>query len=218
MGLFDFLRKSPTFEPYGDSSINFIYNLLFCDNIELLRKNAVEPISYPRDILMSPTSTPPDLQRIIDDPDLESRTKALAYHLLFLKKIKPEKKELLGVIVEVALDEGLDTLAAYADGTARYINHTGKMTVWEAADEVSTQLITDLFANSRTIVEHIGPWDKPRRPAPSKGMARISFLVSGELYFGEGPVDAIFNDPMARAAFDSATALMMNLIERTSKD
>ena len=36
----------------------------------------------------------------------------------------------LGVIVEVGLDEGLDVLASYQDGTARYINYTGKMILW----------------------------------------------------------------------------------------
>lgn len=215
MGLFSFLKKSQTAtDPYKDSATNLIYNLLFCDNIDLFKSNTETPYTYPFDILFSETSTISDYQKIIDDSNSDSRLKVLAYNRQLLKGHKPDKKELLGVIIEVGLDDGLDVLASFSDGTARYINQTGKMIIWENADETSNKLTKDLFINSYEIVQQIGPWDKARRPHPTKGMTRITFLVSDGFYFGEGPMDVIFNDPLASPALTSGTDLMRYLMEK----
>lgn len=69
---------------------------------------------------------------------------------------KSDKKELLGVIVEVGLNEGLDVVAAYQDGTARYINYTGKMVVWETTTPASAKLTKELFSQSESILSKIG--------------------------------------------------------------
>lgn len=66
MGLFSFFNESPaTTDPYKDTVANLIYNLLFCDNIELFKANTQEPYAYPFDILFSETSTIADLQKIV---------------------------------------------------------------------------------------------------------------------------------------------------------
>ena len=157
-----------------------------------------------------------DLQKIIGDKNSDPRIKVLAYNRLLASGHKPSKKELLAVIVEVGLDEGLDVLASFNNGTARYINHTGKILVWETTDDAGANKITsDLFANSQHIVDQIGPWDKPRRPNPTKGNLRITFLVSDGLYFGEGPMNVLFNDPMAGPALATATSLMQYLTQKS---
>jgi hypothetical protein len=215
MGLFSFLKKSPTTtDPYKDSATNLIYNLLFCDNIELFKTNTQTPYTYPFDILFSEASTIADYQKIIDDPNSDSRLKVLAYNRQLVKGHKSDKKELLGVIIEVGLDDGLDILASFSDGTARYINQTGKMIIWETTDETSNKLTQDLFTKSQEILKQIGPWDKPRRPHPRKDTARITFLVSDGLYFGEGPIDILFNDPLASPALTSGTELMQYLMKK----
>jgi len=200
--------------PYRENAPNLIYGLLFCDDLGIYRSNTQARDIYPYDILFSKSSTVEDFQKIIDDPETETRIKLLAYHLQRADGHKPSKKELLAVIIEVGFDDGLDVLASYKDGTARYINHTGSMVIWETKDETSNALTENLFRNSQVIVNQIGPWDKPRRPAPATGITRISFLVSDGLYFGEGPVNVLFNDPMAAPAFQSGTALMQFLTEK----
>ncbi|MEP7127344.1 MAG: hypothetical protein ABI729_00695 [Chitinophagales bacterium] len=220
MGRFNFFKKTPeqvipSTEPYKDRSTNLIYNLLFCDNIDFFKINTKPPYAYPFDILFSDASTISDFQKIIDDSSSETRLKALAYNLQLASGHKPIKKELLAVIVEVGLDNGLDTLASFNDGTARYINQIGKILIWEAADEKSNELTRDLFLKSQNIVNQIGVWDKPRRPAPAKGSVRITFLVSDGIYFGEGPIDVLFNDAMAKPALTSATYLMKYLTEKS---
>lgn len=208
------LEKTPT-GPYKDSGTNHIYNLLFCDNIDLYKSSTKPPYSYPFDILLTETSTVSELQKIIDDDTSDARLKLLSYNRQLAVGHIPDKKEFLAVIVEVGLDSGVDTLASFNDGTARYINQTGKILIWEAADEKSAELTRDLFLKSRHIVDQIGPWDKPRRPAPTEGNLRITFLVSDGLYFGEGPMDVLFNDPMAGPALTSATNLMKYITERS---
>ena len=217
MGLFSFFKKSPepSSDPYKDSSTNLIYNLLFCDNIDLYKNNVKPPYTYPFDILFSETSSISDLQKIIDDSSSDARLKVLSYNKQLASGHKPSKKELLAVIVEFGQENGLDALASFNDGTARYINQTGKILVWETTDEKSNELTQDLFLKGQNIVNQIGVWDKPRRPAPTKGNVRITFLVSDGLYFGEGPIDVLFNDPMASPALTSATYLMKYLTEKS---
>lgn len=223
MGLFSFLKKSTTqvqtlssTEPYKNSSTNYMYNLLFCDNLNLYKQNTQQPYTYPFDILFSETSSVTDLQKIIDDKNSDPRIKILAYNKLLAGGHKSTRKELLAVIIEVGLDEGLDVLASFNNGTARYINHTEKILVWETTDDEAANKITnELFASSQNIVNQIGAWDKPRRPNPTKGNVRITFLVSDGLYFGEGPMHVLFNDPMASPALNKATELMQYLTQKS---
>jgi hypothetical protein len=218
MGLFSFRKSSPVTEPfsgpYKDEATNVIYNLLFCDNPGLYKAHAKLPLVYPFDILLAEKSTPAELLKIASSPSSETRASILAYNRLTSMGHKPGQKELLGVIVEVGLDEGLDVVAAYKDGSARYINYTGKIVVWETKTEASAKLTKNLFAQSEPVLSKIGPWNQPRRPHPAKGMARITFLVSDGIYFGEGPVDAFFNDPMAGPVLNAAAEWMKYLTEQ----
>jgi hypothetical protein len=220
MGLFSFFKKSTdqsktSTDPYKDTATNLIYNLLFCDNIELYNTNTQSSHTYPFDILFSETSSVTDLQKVIDDSISEPRVKILAYNKQIASGHKPAKKEILAVIIEVGLKNGLDVLASFNNGTARYINQTGKILIWETTDDTSNKLTSELFTKSQDIVNQIGAWDKPRRPAPTKGNVRITFLVSDGLYFGEGPIDILFNDPMASPALTTATQLMQYLTEKS---
>jgi len=222
MGLFSFFKNTPSqiqafvIDPYKDSTTNLIYNLLFCDNLNLFKEKTQKPYTYPFDILFSDSSSIAEFQKIIDDKNSDPRVKILAYNRQLALGHKPTKKQLLAVIVEVGLDNGLDVLASFNNGTARYINQTGKILVWETTDDKAANKITnELFVNSQNIVNQIGAWNKPRRPNPTKGNVRITFLVSDGLYFGEGPMDILFNDPMASPALMKATELMQYLTQKS---
>jgi len=215
MGLFDRFKK-PTQQSTANS-FNLIYELLFCDNIALYKLHNQQPSVYPWNILLDENSSSAELQQIINDTSLETRAKILAYNKLRTASQPIDKKELLAVIVEVGMDEGLDVLASFKDGTARYLNHSGSMIILETTDAASNELTNQLFAESEKIVKQIGSWDKPRRPQPAKGNARISFLVSDGLYFGEAPLNTLFSDPIAAHALQSATALMQYITQRATQ-
>ena len=224
MGLFDFFKKPSAPEqavplspdgPYQEGSTNLIYHLLFCDKPDLYKASIQPPYSYPFNLLFSGTSTAADLQQIIDDPAADPRVKILGYNRQLATGYKPDKKELLAVIVEVGLNGGLDVLASVSNGTARYINQTGKILIWETTDARVNEITRELFLKSRQVIDQIGPWNKPRRSPPVTGNTRISFLVSDGLYFGEAPTDALFSDPLAAPALKHATQLMQYITERS---
>lgn len=218
MGLFNLRKKTATLAgPYKDEATNKIYNLLFCDDIELFKSNIKPPYNYPFDILFNESAQITDLQKIITDVDSEPRIKLLAANKLLAAGQTPAK-ELLVVIVEVGLDEGLDVLASYKNGTARYINYTGSMIIWENTDDAEANALKDeLFEKSEVVIKQIGPWDQPRKAHPVKGYVRLSFLLTDGLYFGEGPMNVLFNDPMASAPLSSATRLMQYLMQQSQR-
>ncbi|MGC3947594.1 MAG: hypothetical protein QM762_24330 [Chryseolinea sp.] len=201
--------------PYQDTSVNTIYNLLFCE-LDVFKATIAEPYSPPFDVLLSDASNVSELQKIIDDHSGDPRVRMLAYNKQRVGGHNPEEKELLGVIVEVGLEEGLDVLASFNNATARYLNHTGKLVVWENTDDVRINDITDsLFAHGRNIIGKIGPWTGQRKPNPPAGNTRITFLVSDGLYFGEATTEVLFSDRMAGPALLSATHLLQYLTDRS---
>lgn len=206
-------NTSAEYPPYKNESINKLYELLFCDNLQFFKNSADVDAAYPWNILLSEPTNTADLFNITLDPSLESRIKLLSYYLLRKHGEKIQTKELLGVVIEVALEEGLDVLAAYHDGTARYINYSEKVILLEDAQEQSNQLIQILFDRSNQVINQIGPWNQDRLPYPDTGQARLSFLVSDGLYFGQGPINQLFQDPMGGPVLESASQLMSYLIE-----
>ncbi len=200
--------------PYTEESTNHLYELLFCDHIEQYKQNHQQPGEYPWNILFSGQASPADLQQVVSDKTSEIRVKILACNQLLALGHQPNKRELLAVIVEVDLEGGLDVVASFQDGTARYINQSGKVIIWETQNEQSTALTQQLFQESAKIVQQIGPWNDVRRPHPTTGNLRITFLVSDGLYFGEGPSNVLFQDPMAVPALQAAGRLMQYLTEQ----
>lgn len=209
--------KATLISPYHNEALDKVYNLLFCDQPELFRPANGHAGEYPWNVLFAATPDTTALQQLADDADAESRTRLLAYNILASMGIKATERKLLGVIIEVGLEGGLDVLAAYDDGTARYINQSGAMIVWEAPNTASNALIDRLFADSEIVVGKIGPWDKPRLSPPKNGEVRLNFLVSDGLYFGQGPFNVLANDAMGAPVIDAGTKLMLFLMEQGKK-
>ncbi len=207
------LLTKKTDQPYQDAGLNTIYNLLFCDNIDLYR-SATQSTDYPWDRLLADRPDRKQVQNIATDRTLEARLRLLAYHLLAATGSPVYQRELLAVIIEVALPKGLDVVAAFCDGTARYINHSEKLLVWETRTTESNQLIDQLFATSGEVVTRIGRWEGERQPFPTAENVRLSFLMSDGLYFGEGPFDALYADPMGGPVITSAINLMTYLTQQ----
>jgi hypothetical protein len=181
-------------------------------------KDMKQPYPHPVSVLYDPGSTTQMLWNIVNDTNLESRVKILAYNQLRAKGQKIDKQELLGVIVENAFDQGLDVLASFADGTSRYIYHNSYMIFWEVReDDEANRLTRNLFDNSQTIVDRISPWDRSRKQQPAKGMARITFLSSKGYYFVEGEGADLFRNPIVSPALISALELFKFLSGKDSQ-
>ncbi|MBV9570273.1 MAG: hypothetical protein JO056_03440 [Alphaproteobacteria bacterium] len=196
--------------PYNDEARDLLYNLLFCDHPELFRSKTQR--SSVGDLLNDPAADASQVQAIADDAGEESRYRALAFRWLREHGTAIPSKLLLGVIVEVPQEGGLDTLAAFEDGRIRYINQSGRMASFETAPPDIETKARALIAAARAAVEQIGLWDKARLPPPSSGV-RVTFVVSDGLCFGEGPWDAIANDSIGGPVLKCATELLVHITE-----
>lgn len=209
-----FKRKPPALSDGNPPSTPFsdIYELLFCDRPELFEpRNPARATPWQRALYGE--ANPEIVRGIATDPNQESRIRLLAYRWLNARGYAPTSKEILGVIIEVGLETGNDTLAAFADGSVRYINQSGKLAIFEGVPPEVAAHAKSLVATSRITVNKIGPWKHPRRPPPGKGVIRLSFLVADGLYFGEGPFDLLANEPLARSVVQEGLKLLQLCIE-----
>jgi len=74
------------------------------------------------------------LQEILKEPELDTRLELYVWSFLREMGVKPDQRkggEVLGVILEVPMENGCDTLAAYVDGSSRYLNYSGKAIFWD---------------------------------------------------------------------------------------
>jgi hypothetical protein len=206
---------SPGFSPYRNQALNPMYNLLFCDNPELFAADEQSKSQGPWPVLLAQQPHAAELRAIAEDNTQESRLRVLAYNRLREKQKPVAAAVLLGVIIEIALPEGLDVLAAYADGRVRYINHAEKMSIIETATPQIKAKAEQLLNAARPVISQIGPWDKARLAPPDKGMVRLTFLVSDGLYFGQGPLAVMQNEAMAGPIIATATELLQIVVEQT---
>lgn len=149
-------------------------------------------------------------------PNLESRHYAQAWHFLRAHGAKPPEeiaKTLLGIVVEVGINDGVDLLAAYPDHTARYIHFNGRAAIWEHPDASLDPFIDELLSAAQPILQAISPWPNPRPAPPPPGIVRINLLSPAGLHFGHGPMAMLGADHIAKPTFDAATALMQQLIQ-----
>jgi hypothetical protein len=147
-------------------------------------------------------------------PGIETRFRLQAWHSL--REIGGQvpitvKTDVLGVVAEVGMPEGLDFLAVYADQTAYYYNYSGAAVVWLRPDGSLDKQINAILAAARVILPQIGPWNEPRRPPPSDGIARLNILTPVGLHFGEAPLRVLDRDRNSRPLLRAATAMLSKL-------
>jgi hypothetical protein len=208
-------QQSPSgFTPYKDPALNTIYNLLFCDNLDLFRTKETNSQEGPWKILLAKDPNLAALRILAEDPSQESRLRMLAYNRLRAHNERVPKKKLLGVIVEVGMESGLEVLAAFADGRVRYLNQFERLAVLEPAPANIDAKIRKLLNASQSAVNQIGPWDKARLKPPSGGTLRMTFLVSDGLYFGQGPIQEMERDPVAGPIIAASLELLQGVVDK----
>jgi hypothetical protein len=158
-------------------------------------------------------------RQILHHPELESRQYLQAWHFLRQNGEQPSpdiSKQILGVVVEVALPKGLDLLACYSDHSARYFNYSGAGVVWEHQDTSLDEPIQQLITAASQVVANIGPWEQSRPGPPPRGHARMSFLTPSGLHFGQGPMDTLSRDPLGGRVIQLARVLMKVMVGKTN--
>ena len=220
--LFSAFRSRPTdaapekpagmYSPYSQYQLNYFYNLFFCDDLTLYRSNAAAEHMGVWRVLFA---EPPDnaaLLAVATNDEHEGRVRMLAFNRLRSAGVSVPEKVLLGVIVEVPLEEGLEVLAAFSDGGVRYLNSAGKVAVVEGGNSTIAPVVEQVLAAAQPIVDRIGPWQENRLPPPEGDRIRFTFLVSDGLYFGEGPLTYMQRDDMAGPLWSKATELLTTVV------
>lgn len=116
-----------------------------------------------------------------------------------------------GVIVEVEVGKGVDTLAAYRDGKARYLLHSGAKVIWDAPDQRLGPAVAATIAAADRIATDLPAGRLAGEPGP--GQARITLLTASGPRAVEEPLADIGKDPSPRAPlFGEATTLLEQIL------
>ncbi len=148
------------------------------------------------------------LQGILKEPDLETRVQLWVWTALRDLGVQPDQRqggEVLGVVIEMPMQNGYDTLAAYVDGTARYLNFSGAAIFWDQRDE-KIKGLCQAFIDSTIPASNRAT---PRRSLnlPKSG-GQVTLLTRSGIY-------AIPNPP--ESAINAGAALMIELMRRASQ-
>jgi hypothetical protein len=208
---------APPYAPYADSAADGIYNLLFCDIDAALRPALGQEAADWQKVLFNEPPDGPALAALATDTSAEGRIRALAFNRLRAIGETVPRRVLLGVVVEVGLEGGLDALAAFSDGGLRYINQSSKMLLSDGRNPDFQPLVAELLSASNELLKQLNPSQRVRQPPPRPGNLRITFVASDGLYGGEGSMSAMQSNPMAAPVVERASKLLLKVVEVGTK-
>lgn len=144
-------------------------------------------------------------RRALTEPGVDTRLTLWIWNGLRELGEKPDPKfalEVLGVVIEVPVKTGYDTLAAYSDGTARYLNFGGSGIFWDLPDPKIKALIQNFINASIPAAAKAQP--RTTLVLPKSG-AQVTLLTrSGPFVITKPPADVI----------NAGGALMQELVIR----
>jgi hypothetical protein len=197
--------------PYADGTANRLYNLLFCDNVELFRDHSAAAAGALR-VLISNRTSAASLRALADADGADSRLRALAaQRLLQSGQASSTAFISFGVLLEVPLPDGLEVLAAYTDGAVRYLDRDGRATVYDHGPPDVRELAAEAVDHAQARALRLPPWNGSRLPPPRVGDVRVSVLGSDGLRFVQGTFASLQKDPDTAALVSSAARLLRRL-------
>jgi len=145
------------------------------------------------------------LRSVLETPDLETRTVLWTWSALRELGEKPDPKladEVLGVVIEMPSGGGYDTLAAYADGSARYLNYSGRAIFWDQQDTQIKGLCRAFIDSAVPVRAHAKP--RTSLSLPGQG-AQVTLLTRSGMFVSHDPPDSVIG---------AGAALMMEMMKR----
>lgn len=145
----------------------------------------------------------------------EARLRLWAWHNLrqLGKYPSPDlARQVLGAVIEVPFEDRLDVLAAYADGTARYINHQGGMIVWDRVDEIITPLVMNVI---REALPFGAPQEDRLEEHIPGDQVRLSVLTPGGIHVWQG---VAAENPALTKVFSHMADLLRALVQVTIEE
>lgn len=153
------------------------------------------------------------LLAIIKNPSISTRMLLWGWTALRQIGIRPqpsEASEIRGVVIQVPVEQGADVLAVYADGTARYVNHSGKIIVWESTDTRIARNVQEILDLSKAI----DPNSSDDLSGTASGIVRVTLLT----FNGNRSVDVaihLLQGSPVNSVLTKGAELIRNLIQQT---
>jgi hypothetical protein len=145
------------------------------------------------------------LHSILALPNLETRILLWVWSALRELGESPDPKsgkEILGVVVEVPMQGAYDTLAAYQDGSARYLNFSGAAIFWDVRDAKIDSLCQRLIDSAIPDSPRSIPRHDPMLP---KSGTQLTLLTRSGMYVVSEPSQSVMT---------AGSALMLELMDR----
>ena len=139
---------------------------------------------------------------------METRVQLWVWSCLRELDENPEPKsghEVLGAVLEMPSGGAYDTLAAYVDGTARYLNFSGAAIFWDAPDP-SIKSLCQRFVDS-TVPASNQAIPRLSLALPKSGV-QVTLLTRSGIYVIAAPPSSVIN---------AGGGLMLELIKRSKK-
>jgi hypothetical protein len=125
-----------------------------------------------------------DLQQVLAMPNVEARVRLWAWKALRDLGEKPPVEmadQIQGIVCELHNEAGVGTIAAYADGTARWLGAQNKVMVWDAVgtDAAIDRLIKELLEAAEPLIKGAPLSTVHKTPEPALDHFRVSILTFG---------------------------------------
>jgi len=148
------------------------------------------------------------LRGVLDSPALETRIQLWVWSALRELGEKPEGKsafEVLGAVLEMPSGGAYDTLAGYVDGSARYLNFSGRAIFWDAPDPKVKLLCQALVDSTIPVSSKATP--RTSLSLPKRGI-QVTMLTRSGPFLITAPPQSVVN---------AGAALMLELIRRAEE-
>ena len=148
------------------------------------------------------------LRGVLDSPALETRIQLWVWSALRELGEKPEGKsafEVLGAVLEMPSGGAYDTLAGYVDGSARYLNFSGRAIFCDAPDPKVKLLCQALVDSTIPVSSKATPRTSLSLP---KRRVQVTMLTRSGPFLITAPPQSVVN---------AGAALMLELIRRAEE-
>jgi hypothetical protein len=126
------------------------------------------------------------LRQIEGDPFNESRVRLWAWNGLRELGVRPQKPEVLGVVIEMPIQHQTEYLAIYKDGRVRYINYTGSAGIWEAHSKKMDEVTANAISVAQEIITEEkyadGKYPEGRKRTDYTDSMRIDLLTTAGVF------------------------------------
>lgn len=160
------------------------------------------------------------LHDLLAMPELDVPTALQAWRCLReLDELPPPGAgaEVRGIVVDFGGSDGLETLAAYEDGSATLLCSNGAVRHARTHDCSIDDRIEALLTRARAVVDHTDPHRGAEEPPPEAGHVCIRVLTWAGTHIGLGPHDALGRDPVGGPVLREAQALRGELAANTAE-